>query len=165
MANTCDACRELDLLERQAVAQEAIAAHLALWMYRKAAWLVAAPQEEGQTTPLPRGPAMPSQITMTNKQHVQAGMTILDRDGQPYPALPPGATAIFTSDHPEIADFVEDATGLNGDVTSGLVGVAVITGEITLQGGAVLTDTLTVTVVNSEATSGNFTVGVPVEES
>lgn len=106
---------------------------------------------------------MPS-ITMTDKQHVSAGMTILDEDGQPFASLPEGASAEFESSEPSVADFVEDETGLNGDVTSGRVGQAVISGRVTLADGRVLSDQLTVTVINSSATTGNFTVGTPVEE-
>ena len=107
---------------------------------------------------------MSQTIAMTDKQHVSAGLTILDRDGQPFTTLPSGGSAVFSSDDPTVADFAQDATGLNGDVSSGRVGTATITGTVTLPDGRTFTDTLTVNVTNSDAASANFTVGTPVEE-
>ncbi len=107
---------------------------------------------------------MPASITMTNKQHVGAGISIVDQDGQPFATLPPGVNTLFSSDHPEIANFVVGPDGMNGDVTSGLVGSAIITASVTGLTPEPISDTLAVAIINSAPGSANFTVGTPVEE-
>jgi len=108
---------------------------------------------------------MPASITMTDKQHVAAGVSILDQDGQPFAELPAGITVQFASDKPAVADFTVDPTGMNIDVTSGQVGTAVITASVAGLPGGALTDTLAVAVTNSVPGSANFTVGEPVDEA
>lgn len=108
---------------------------------------------------------MPASITMTNKQHVAAGVSITDQDGQPFVTRPEGVTVAFESSDPAVAAFVPAEDGLNGDVTSGLVGSAIITATITMPDGSSVSDTLAVAVVNSLPGSANFTVGTPVDEA
>jgi hypothetical protein len=70
----------------------------------------------------------------------------------------------FQSDKPDVAQFTQDGGGFNGDVGSGVPGVAVITGRVTMPDGTFFEDTLTVTVTNSAPGSANFTVGTPADE-
>ena len=107
---------------------------------------------------------MPSSVTITDKQHVSAGITLLDADGQPFATKPDGVSVSFSSSDPTVADFVVGADGLNGDVTSGKVGSAVITAAVAMADGTTISDTLAVAVVNSVPGSANFTVGTPVDE-
>lgn len=107
---------------------------------------------------------MPSSVTLTNRQHVSAGVSVLDQDGQPFAALPEGVTVVFSSLDPSVADFVVGPDGLNGDVTSGQVGQTVITALVTLPDSSIVSDTLSVAVQNSLPGSANFTVGSPVDE-
>lgn len=108
---------------------------------------------------------MPASITLNDKQHVSAGVTILDLDGQPFASLPAGVTLTFASSDPAVADFVVGPDGMNGDVTSGLVGTAVITATAEGLGTAPVTDQLAVAVVNSAPGSLNFNVGTATDES
>ena len=118
------------------------------------------------STPLPEGVTdMPSSLTLTNKQHCPAGVSILDADGQPFAVLPPNVTVAFNSENNEIADVVPDADGMNCDITSGKVGVTSITASVTMPDGTVLSDSIAVAVVNSEPGSVNFTAGTPVAEA
>ena len=107
---------------------------------------------------------MPASVTLTDRQHVSAGISILDQDGQPFGTLPPGISAAFSSSNPAVADFVVGLDGMNGDVTSGQVGTAVITATVSGLPTGDLSDTLAVAVINSAPGSLNFTVGTPVEE-
>ena len=107
---------------------------------------------------------MPSSVTLTDRQHVGAGVSILDADGQPFAERPPGSTINFSSSDPSVADVVVAADGLNFDVTSGKVGLEVITATAMLADGTSLSDTLAVAVQNSVPGSMNLTVGTPVEE-
>ena len=107
---------------------------------------------------------MPQSVTMNDKQHVSAGVSILDADGQPFAAVPADMTVAFASDNPAVADFVVGPDGMNGDVTSGQVGTATITATVTFPDSTTLTDTLAVAVQNSAPGSANFTVGTPVDE-
>ena len=106
---------------------------------------------------------MPASVTLTDKQHVGAGVSILDADGQPFATLPDGITVAFSSSDPSVSDFVVGPDGMNGDVTSGKVGSAVITATVTMP-DVVISDTLAVAVVNSVPGSANFTVGTPTDE-
>jgi hypothetical protein len=106
-----------------------------------------------------------ARVQMNDKQHVAAGLTLLDLDGQPIKVLPEGASIAYVSDAPEVAEFTPDASQLNGDVSSGKVGVANITGTITFADGSTKADVLEVDVVNSGPGSAQFTVGVPVDET
>jgi len=108
---------------------------------------------------------MPSSVTLTDKQHVGAGISILDRDGQPFVEKPANVSVSFASSNPAVADFVVGPDGLNGDVTSGLVGTAEITASVTMPDSSVISDVLAVAVQNSEPGAINFTVGTPIEES
>lgn len=107
---------------------------------------------------------MPASITINDKQHVGAGISILDKDGQPFVELPTGITATFVSSDPLVADFTVGPDGMNGDVTSGKVGTSTITATVTGLTAGTLTDTLAVAVTNSQPGSANFTVGTPVDE-
>jgi hypothetical protein len=109
---------------------------------------------------------MPASVTLTNKQHVGAGISIVDQDGQPFSTLPAGVLASFSSSDPTVADFVVGPDGMNGDVTSGVVGSCVITANVTFESDPALnvSDTLAVAVTNSAPGSANFTVGTPVDE-
>lgn len=102
-------------------------------------------------------------ITLTDKQHVAAGVTILDADGQPFETLPTGFAVEFASSNPGVAG-VEVLDQTNIDVTSGTVGQAQVTAKVTFPDGKVLEDVLAVTVVNSEPGAINFTVGEPAAE-
>jgi hypothetical protein len=106
-----------------------------------------------------------ARVQMNDKQHVAAGLTLLDLDGQPISVMPEGASITFVSDNPDVAQFVPDSTQLNGDVTSGKIGVANITGTITFADSSVKADVLEVDVVNSGPGSAQFTVGVPADEA
>lgn len=107
---------------------------------------------------------MPASITMTNRQKVDAGVTVLDQDGQPFATLPDGVTVSFTSSDVLVAPVTQSTENpFNCTVTSGVVGTAVITAAIT-GGGLDLSDTLAVAVQNSAPGSANFTVGTPVDE-
>lgn len=108
---------------------------------------------------------MPASITLTDKQHVGAGISILDQDGQPFSEVPAGAAVVFASSDDSVAGIVVQPDGLNIDVTSGKVGQAVITATVTLPDNSVLSDTLSVAVQNSLPGSANFTVGTPVDEA
>jgi hypothetical protein len=105
-----------------------------------------------------------ARVQMNDKQHVSAGLTLLDLDGQPIKALPEGASIAFSSDNPDVAQFTPDESQLNGDIGSGAVGTANITGTITFADGTVKSDVLEVEVVNSGPGSAQFTVGVPQDE-
>lgn len=109
---------------------------------------------------------MAKSIDMNDKQEVDAGVTILDKDGQPFDVLPTGATVSFTSDNESVATFTVGPDGMNGVVNSGKVGKAVITASGTdADGTALSSDTLTVNVTNSVPGSLNFTVGAPRDEA
>lgn len=107
---------------------------------------------------------MPASVTLTNRQHVSAGVSILDQDGQTYTTLPTGVTTAFVSSDPNVANFVVGPDGMNGDVTSGVVGTCTITASVSGLPGGDLTDTLAVAVTNSAPGSANFTVGTPIDE-
>lgn len=107
---------------------------------------------------------MPSSITLNDKQHVSAGISILDADGQPFATKPEGSIVEFSSSNPSVASFVVDESGMNGDVASGLVGSAIISASVLLADGTNFSDTLSVAVQNSAPGAINFTVGTPVDE-
>jgi len=107
---------------------------------------------------------MPGSITMSDKQHCAAGVSILDVDGQPFDALPAGHTLSFSSADPTVADFVVGPDGMNGDITSGKVGTTSITANVAFPDGTSKSDSLTVTVTNSAPGVPNFTAGTPVDE-
>lgn len=106
---------------------------------------------------------MPASITLTDRQHVGAGISLLDQDGQPFAEAPPGVTVAFSSSDETVAGIVPVDT-FNIDVTSGRVGSAIITANVTLADSSVLSDTLAVAVINSQPGALNFTVGTPVDE-
>ena len=60
--------------------------------------------------------------------------------------------------------YPPEAATLPIDVTSGLVGSAIITATVTLPDSTVLSDTLAVAVINSAPGVLNFTVGSPIDE-
>lgn len=101
---------------------------------------------------------------MTNKQTLPIGVTLLDQDGQPFVALPVGATISFVSDNPAVCGVALRPDGMNADITSGLVGTATITIHAEGVTPPVPDDMVVVTVVNSAPGSLNVTVGAPVDE-
>lgn len=107
---------------------------------------------------------MPGTLSMTDRQHAPAGITILDQDGQPFASIPAGVAAAFVSSDPAVAGFVVGPDGMNGDITSGNVGSAQITATVTFEDGSVQVDTLDVVVTNSAPGAVNFTAGAPVSE-
>lgn len=108
---------------------------------------------------------MPSSVTMTDTQQVDAGVSLVDVDGQPFTEKPAGVTISFSSSDPTVADFVVGPDGMNGVVTSGKVGSAIITATVGGFASAEISDTLSVAVQNSAPGSVNFTVGSPREET
>ena len=107
---------------------------------------------------------MAGTLTMTDKQHAPAGVTILDEDGQPFATLPNGFVLAFESSNPAVADFVVGPDLMNGDITSGLVGACIISATITFPDQTVKSDSIAVTVTNSAPGVPNFTAGTPVAE-
>jgi uncharacterized protein YjdB len=103
-------------------------------------------------------------MKLTDKQHCEAGITLLDLDGEPFATKPDDVSVSFASDNPAVADFVVGPDGMNGDVTSVSVGTTQITATVTLGDGTVLTGSLPVEVVNSAPGSVNFTAGTPTDE-
>jgi uncharacterized protein YjdB len=101
---------------------------------------------------------------MTDKQYVNAGISLLDQDGQPFAALPPGMSVSFESSDPEVAPFEPGPDGMNGRVLSGKVGSAIVTARLLQDGAEVLNDTLAVAVTNSLPGALNFSVGSPQDE-
>jgi len=108
---------------------------------------------------------MPGTLTMNDKQHAAAGVTLLDLDGQPLDVLPAGFTVTFASVDPTVADFVVGPDGMNGDITSGKVGSTSISATVNFPDGSTKSDTLSVVVTNSAPGAVNFTAGVPVDEA
>lgn len=107
---------------------------------------------------------MPTSASLTDRQHVLIGVTILDADGQPFAQLPDGAQLTFASDTPDVAGVSVQPDGMSADITSGKVGVAVVTAAYTDAAGNSISDSLAVAVQNSAPGSLNLTVGVPVDE-
>lgn len=108
---------------------------------------------------------MPASITMTNRQKVSAGISVVDQDGQAITTPPPGLTVTFTSSNDLVAPVIQDpANAFNCEVTSGQVGSAIVTAEVAGLGPAPVTDTLAVSIINSAPGSLNFTVGTPIDE-
>lgn len=102
---------------------------------------------------------------ITNRESIALGVTILDKDGQPFDSLPAGISVDFVSSDPNIASVVPRADGMNADIHSGQNGTATITvtvNGITLPAGN--TDTANITVVNSVPGSMNLTFGQVTEE-
>jgi len=107
---------------------------------------------------------MPFDVVMSDQQKVAIGATILDADGQPFAALPDGATLSFDSSDPAVAVVTVRPDGMNADIGSGKVGTAVVT--ITAGGSisGLAGDVVNVTVKNSVPGSLNLTVGAPESE-
>jgi hypothetical protein len=108
---------------------------------------------------------VPSSLTLTDKQHCSAGVSLIDADGQPITTKPADLTVSFVSSDPTVADFVVGPDGMNGDITSGKVGSCIITASAEKAGGNAIQDTISVAVVNSAPGSLNFTPGAPVDET
>jgi hypothetical protein len=108
---------------------------------------------------------MPASVTLTDKQLVAAGISLLDQDGQPLALVPPGVTIAFASSDDSVAGVTPGPDPFNIIVTSGKVGSAIVTASVTLADNSVLTDTLAVAVINSAPGALNFTVGSPVDET
>jgi len=107
---------------------------------------------------------MPASITLTDKQFVAAGISLLDQDGQPLNEVPAGVTINFASSDDSVAGVTPGPDPFNITVTSGKVGSAIITANVTLADSTVLSDTLAVAVINSAPGALNFTVGEPLPE-
>ena len=99
------------------------------------------------------------QITDIKKRTLFSGL--VDQDGQRYQALPPGATLDATSDNTAVCNPVPLPGGVSWMLGSGQVGSATITVTPggTLTGDAFAARDGRVTVVNSEPTAFNLTVG------
>lgn len=109
---------------------------------------------------------MPFNETMTTTQQLDVGVTILDRDGQPFETLPSGATVEFVSDNEAVISVEVHADGMNATLRSGRVGVATVTVDAVFPDNTpdLASDTVTVTVANAAPGSINLTVGAPSEE-
>src|SRR6185436_11515219 len=103
---------------------------------------------------------MPQSVTLTNRQKVSAGVSIVDQDGQPFAEKPEGVTVEFSTSDPAVADFTVAEDGMNIEISSGQVGNAVITARVNgIPNLGEISDTLSVAVQNSAPGSLNFTVG------
>lgn len=107
---------------------------------------------------------MPSSLTLSDKQHCPAGVSIVDQDGQPIVGKPEGVSVSFASDNEAVATVTPSEDGLNCDIASGLVGTANVSAAVTMPDGSVLSDVIAVAVQNSLPGSVNFTAGTPVAE-
>lgn len=115
---------------------------------------------------------MPSSLTLTNRQHCPAGVTILDQDGQAFVVKPIGIDISFESADPSVAPIEVLPDGMNIDIKSGLNGNTTVTSRAVVQPGVMpafpdgttLTDTISVAVENSAPNALNFKPGVPVTE-
>lgn len=108
---------------------------------------------------------MPASVTLTDRQLVAAGISLLDQDGQPLNEVPAGVTVDFVSSDPAVAGVTLGPDPFNITVTSGSVGSAIISANVTLADSSVLSDTLAVAVINSAPGALNFTVGSPIDET
>ena len=107
---------------------------------------------------------MSVQATMTDRQSLPVGVTLLDRDGQPLTELPEGAAIEFVSSNPDVVGVELHEDGMNATLTSGKVGTATVTVRATGLATPIPEDTISVSVTNSAPGSLNLTVGVPVAE-
>lgn len=105
-----------------------------------------------------------TQVQMSDRQKVDAGVDILDQDGQRFASVPEGATVTFESADPAVASVATNPDGLSCVIGSGAVGTAIVTAKVTLADGTEQTDQLEVIVTNSAPGSVTFKVGTPVDE-
>jgi hypothetical protein len=91
-------------------------------------------------------------------------VSLLDADGQAFASKPDDVIIEFASSDSTVAGFTVSDDGMNGDISSGLVGSAIITASVLMPDGGTFTDTVSVAVQNSTPGSANFTVGTPVDE-
>lgn len=108
---------------------------------------------------------MPTSITMTDRQMVPVGATILDQDGQPYAQLPAGVTVKFETSDDTILDVEVQPDGMNANIRSDRVGTATITVSVEGVDPPIPADTVEITVINSQPGSLNLTVGAPADET
>lgn len=111
---------------------------------------------------------MSGSMTLTNKQTVSGGVTILDEDKQPFTELPEGVKLTFVSSNPEVAAVTVREDGMNIDVATGKNGTAILTvhvdGITKKDGSAIPDDVTNIIVKNSQPDSLNFTFGAPADE-
>lgn len=109
-------------------------------------------------------------VEINNGEKVKAGLTVFDEKGKPIVTTEPGATVVFSaSEDPSTkAQFVQDSpNALSGTVTTvgDDVGKVTFTGVYTRADGKVLNSSdgsspqLEVTVINTPASTAEFTVG------
>lgn len=113
---------------------------------------------------------MPVSFTMNDRQKQKIGYNILDLDGQRINPLPADAIVDFQSSDPSVLTFTPDAVAadgytISGDIASGLVGTAVLSGTVTFSDGSAFADTVAGAVTNSAAAQGGFAlIGEPTDE-
>ena len=104
-------------------------------------------------------------LTMTDVQKCRAGLVINDVDGQPIVGIPAGWTVSFAVVDAQVCDFVVDADGLNGTVTSGKVGATSINANVTKADASVVSANLPVVILNSDPSDVlDFVAGTPEAE-
>lgn len=117
---------------------------------------------------------MSGSATLTNKQKVSGGVTILDEDKQPFASLADVVAALpdfkltFTSSDPSVIGVAVRDDGLNVDLSTGKNGNATLTVHVDgfkmPNGDPVPDDVTSVAVVNSKPNALNFLLGAPEEE-
>lgn len=109
---------------------------------------------------------MPVSTTITTTEKIDVGVTILDRDLQPFATVPEGAVVEFVSSDPSVISVEIHPDGLNATLRSGVVGTATVTVDAVFPDNTpdLPSDTVEVTVRNAVAGSINLTLGQPSEE-
>ena len=108
-----------------------------------------------------------SSVELTNGQTVDASWDLFDKKNVAFNPLPDGAVIDIKSSDEDIAQWAPSADNpAIGDITTltDKVGTATLTGTLTLADGKSFSDTITVTVRNSEAGTFAARVGTPREE-
>lgn len=110
---------------------------------------------------------MASPVTLMSNQKVAIGIGIVDLGGELFAEKPPGYDVRFESSNPSVVGVAVRPDGLNADLSSDDIGVAVITVSAQRPDGTHLRgspDTIEVTVINAEPDAMNLTVGAPEPE-
>lgn len=106
-------------------------------------------------------------VELTNGQQVDASFDVFDKKNIAFDPLPSGATVQISSSDEGVAQWAPDVAGGNKGFITTLtdkVGLATISGTITMPDGTVFTDSISVTVTNSAPGTAKFTVGTPSDE-
>lgn len=109
-----------------------------------------------------------SPVTLTSAQKLAIGFTILDKGGEAFTFVPPGHVVTFESSDPSVVGVATRPDGLNADLSSDNVGVAIITASAIKPDGTHMPgspETLEVTVVHADPDGATFTVGAPEPET